>query len=64
MGCRCAERAASITRAVQAVRDGDTQAIATEAKFVVTSAVQDVASVYRSQVAAAKSKLMMRSPRR
>lgn len=60
MGCRCNERAEALTRAAQAVRTGDGQAIATEAKFVVTSTVQDVASTFRNQVAAARSRLTLR----
>lgn len=63
MGCRCNERAEALTRTVQAIRDGDRQTVAAEAKFVVTSAVQDVASTFRNQVAAARSKLTMRARR-
>lgn len=63
MGCRCQERAASLTRTVQAIGKGDGQAVATEAKFIVTTAVQDVASTFRDKTAAARSRLTLRSKR-
>jgi hypothetical protein len=63
MPCRCQERAASLKRTAQAIAKGDGQAVATEAKFIVTTAVQDVASTFRTQTAAARAKLTLRSKR-
>lgn len=60
MGCRCAERGEAINRAVHALREGNSQVIANEVKFVAVSAVQDVASTFRDQMASARVRLTMR----
>jgi len=60
MGCRCNERATSLTRTAKAIAKGDGQAVAAELKFITTTAAQDVASTFREKAAAARSRLMQR----
>lgn len=63
MGCRCQERAASLNRTAQALAKGDGQAVATEAKFILASTAQDIASTFRDKTSAARARLTLRSKR-
>jgi hypothetical protein len=59
MGCRCSERREAIVLAASSVRRGDIHEAAAEARFVVTSAVQDIREAGRSlsRLAAARAGL-------
>jgi hypothetical protein len=62
MGCNCKQRAAAIGRAFKAIKSRDenaAQIVKTEARAVITSAIDDV-SKFKQRVSAARSALMMR----
>lgn len=58
--CRCRERGQAIVHAIKATANGDGRAAAQDAKFVVTTAAQDAAAVFRKSITAAKSRLLRR----
>ncbi|MDA9521647.1 hypothetical protein XI06_15175 [Bradyrhizobium sp. CCBAU 11434] len=60
MGCRCNERRIAIVHGVRAVVRGDAEQAAEQARFVVTSTVEDASSLFRAKVAAAAARMTRR----
>jgi hypothetical protein len=57
MGCRCNTRRAAILLVRDALRAGDTQKAAEQAKFVISTMAQDAGRSLASRVTAAKQRL-------
>jgi hypothetical protein len=60
MTCRCTERRAAIVVSAQAMKAGDVQKAAEQAKFVISTMAQDAGRSLASRVTAAKQRLIRR----